>query len=170
MQHYEIRNTNESDLSFINELIDEAVNYTQRNKYPLFPANKKIFEKDLREGRQYKIIIADNIVCIFSICYTDSILWREKENGDAIYLHRVIANQEYKGQQQFQKVLDWSINHAKAKGRKFIRLDTWASNKKIISYYTSFGFALIENFTTPDSNALPATHRNLELALLEIKI
>jgi hypothetical protein len=48
-------------------------------------------------------------------------------------------------------------------------MDTWANNPVIIQYYQSFGFEVVERFTTPDSVELPLHNRNLALALLEYR-
>jgi len=49
-------------------------------------------------------------------------------------------------------------------------MDTWAANPTIIDYYKSFGFAFIENYTTPNSEELPVHNRNLALTLLEYQL
>ena len=49
-------------------------------------------------------------------------------------------------------------------------MDTWANNSTLIEYYKTFGFNVIENYTTPDSIELPVHNRNLALTLLEYKI
>ena len=89
--------------------------------------------------------------------------------GNSIYLHRIVVNPEFKGQRLFGTILDWAIEHSKQKGLSSIRMDTWAANPTIIDYYKSFGFAFIENYTTPDSEELPVHNRNLALTLLEYK-
>jgi hypothetical protein len=48
-------------------------------------------------------------------------------------------------------------------------MDTWAANPTIVNYYKSFGFSLVEDFLTPDSEELPVHNRNLALTLLEYK-
>lgn len=116
-------------------------------------------------------MVEDNtILCVFSICFSDSIIWRERENGNAIYLHRIVVNPEFKGQKQFEKILNWTIEYAQKNNLKNIRIDTWGDNENIIKYYQSFGFKFIENFTTPITENLPIQHRNLYLALLEYEI
>jgi hypothetical protein len=49
-------------------------------------------------------------------------------------------------------------------------MDTWAANPTIINYYKSFGFSVIENYTTPDSEELPLHNRKLALTLLEYEL
>lgn len=165
---YRIINTNRSDLDFIYWLFEEAISYQKKNNYfGWVDYDRKIIQKEIEEQRQFKIVIEHEIVCIFSICYSDEILWRDKEKGDAIYFHRIIVNPNFRGQKHFEKILEWGVNHLAIKKLNFIRMDTWAKNQKIIDYYRSFGFQLVENYLAPDSVALPITHRNIELALLE---
>jgi hypothetical protein len=46
-------------------------------------------------------------------------------------------------------------------------MDTWAKNPTLIDYYKTFGFNVIEDYTLPDSPALPVHNRNLRVTLLE---
>ena len=107
---------------------------------------------------------------VFSVCYSDKILWREMETGDSIYLHRIVVNPKFKGQRLFGLILEWAIRHAKNRGIKFIRMDTWANDQNIIDYYKGFGFRFIEDFNTPDIPELPVHNRNIPLALLEYNL
>jgi hypothetical protein len=56
------------------------------------------------------------------------------------------------------------------KNLKFIRMDTWAADLRIIDYYKGFGFRFIENYVTPDTRELPVHNRKLALALLEMDV
>lgn len=169
--NFKIINTEKSDLEFIYSLFDSAIEYQKRKGYPVWNSYDKIvLQKDIEQRLQYKIVWNDNILCVFSICYSDKIIWREKEQGNAMYLHRIVVNPEFKGQKQFEKVLEWSIEEAKKKGLEYIRMDTWDNNPSIVDYYKSFGFQFVEHFTTPNTTDLPIQHRNLGLTLLEYKI
>ncbi|HMP91610.1 MAG TPA: hypothetical protein PKD90_01975 [Phnomibacter sp.] len=92
------------------------------------------------------------------------------EKGDAIYLHRIVVNQTTKGIKIFPHVLAWAIRIAWKQGLRYIRMDTWANNNKLIRYYESYGFKPIENYTTPNTPALPQQHRKLTVMLLEFTI
>jgi ribosomal protein S18 acetylase RimI-like enzyme len=92
------------------------------------------------------------------------------DQGNSIYLHRIVVNPDFKGQKLFGEIMKWAIAHAKGKRLDTIRMDTWASNAVIVEYYKSFGFRVVENFTTPDTTALPVHNRNLALTLLEFKV
>ncbi|WP_336514847.1 GNAT family N-acetyltransferase [Pollutibacter soli] len=156
------------DLPVIYHLFEEAIRFQQLNNYKGWVSYDKAFiETDIEQGHLFKMITGNDIVCIFSVYYSDALIWREKESGDAAYLHRIVINRNFAGQQLFKKVLDNTIQLAKEKNLKYIRMDTWAENEKIISYYKSFGFSFVENYTTPETENLPEQHRNLHVALLE---
>jgi len=158
-----------ADLPAIYRIIEDAIHFTRQNNYPVFPYYaKEILEVDIALQQQYKLVMQNEIAGFFSVCYSDEIIWGEK--GDAIYLHRVAIDSRFKGQRQFQHILDWAIAHAKEKGKLFVRLDTWAQNPKLIDYYKGHGFEEVGRIITPDTNDLPETHRKLALVLLEIKL
>lgn len=168
---YDIVNTSSDDLEFVYWLFDEAIAYQQRNDYPVWNGySKEVLQREMQEQLQFKIVRGKTILCVFSICYADPIIWREMEKGNAIYLHRIVVNPEFKGQRQFEKLLHWAIAVARERMLKYVRMDTWANNPNIIAYYKSYGFTFIENFTMPDSNALPINYRKLALALLELEV
>ena len=67
-------------------------------------------------------------------------------------------------------MLNWAKQFARQNNLKFVRMDTWADNEKIIDYYKLFGFEFIENYKTPNVPELPIQNRNLDVALLEMKL
>lgn len=163
-----ILNTTVEDLDFIYYLFDEAILYQKNKGFPVWNGyDKNVLKADATNKLQYKIVEDDTILCVFSVCFYDPIIWREKEKEDAIYLHRIVVNPKNKGQKQFEKILSWAKRFAKEKNLRYIRMDTWGDNKSILNYYQSYGFTFIENYTTPTTENLPIQHRNLYLALLE---
>lgn len=169
--NHKISNTEQNDLKLIYQLFEEAIAYIKSNNYIGWTTyDKKYLINDLENKNQFKITINDDILVVFSICYSDPLIWREMEKGDAIYLHRIVVNPKFKGQKQFEKILNWIKSFASEKELKFIRMDTWANNPNIIEYYKSFGFTHLEDYTTPNTSDLPTQHRNLKVALLEMQL
>lgn len=169
--NYRIEKTGSGDLMVIYQLFEQAIAYQKSNNYVGWNEYDKDFiKREIQNGLQYKIIQENQIVAVFSVCLNDEFIWREKEVGNALYLHRVITNAAYKGQRQFEKVLKWAIAYAVQLGRSYIRIDTWLDNPKIIEFYKAYGFQFVESFTTGDTDKLPVQHRNLSLALLEIDL
>lgn len=168
MTDYKIVHTGKEDLVFIYWLFEEAIAYQKRKGYKVWNGyDKEILQADVENSLQYKVTDGHRILCIFSVCYSDKVIWGELDRGDAVYLHRVVVNPNFKGEKQFEKIVDWTIAHAREKKLTYIRMDTWADNPNIIKYYKSFGFKVVGTSTTPDSEELPIQARNLSLALLE---
>jgi ribosomal protein S18 acetylase RimI-like enzyme len=166
-----ITNTDCRDLDSVLWLFEQAMILQGKNGYKVWNnIDRSGLEKDIADGLQYKITRSADIICIFSIQYNDPFIWRDRDQNDAIYLHRIVVHPDFKGQRQFEKVLNWTKDFAQRLNRPFIRMDTWADNKKIIDYYKSFGFELIENYTTPDTTELPIQNRKLDVALLELRL
>jgi ribosomal protein S18 acetylase RimI-like enzyme len=166
--NYKIINTEITDLPFIYELFEHSINYQEKKGYPVWRNyDRNAIVRDIENNNQYKIIADVTIAMVFSVAYTDKVIWRERDQGDSIYLHRIVINPEFKGQKLFGLVVEWSKTHIKNKGLRSIRMDTWAANPNIINYYKGFGFNVVENYTTPDTPDLPVHNRNLALTLLE---
>ncbi|HEX8040677.1 MAG TPA: GNAT family N-acetyltransferase [Chryseosolibacter sp.] len=164
----EVRNTEPRDADQIFTLFDLSVQYQEQKGYPSWRNyDKHSILQDIKDKAQYKVVVDSTIGIVFSIGYSDKVIWRELDQGNSLYLHRIVVNQAYKGRKLFGTILSWAIEHCRQKHLASIRMDTWADNPTIINYYKSFGFTFIENYTTPDTEALPVHNRNLALALLE---
>jgi len=170
-KQYEIVNTEKNDLPLVFEFFEHSISYQEKHGYPAWRHyDKNVVVKDVENKNQYKIIVESAIAMVFSVRYSDKLIWRELDEGDSIYLHRIVVNPAFKGRKLFGLILDWAIDHVKQKGLRSIRMDTWADNPTIINYYKTFGFQFIENYTTPDSPELPVHNRKLPMTLLEYKL
>ena len=171
METIKIVNTTNEDLNIIYWLFEQAMELQGKNGYKVWEGiDKNALQTDIDNKLQFKIVKGNDILCIFSIQLNDPFIWRDRDRDDAIYLHRIVVNPNFKGQKQFQKVLNWSKQFARQNSLKFVRMDTWADNKKIIDYYKSFGFEFIEEYKTPNAVELPLQNRNLKIALLEMEL
>lgn len=167
----EIVPTTKDDFPYILRLFEHAMQLQGKKGYKVWEIiDEAGLETDIEKGLQYKITSGASILCIFSIQFNDGIIWRERDRGDAIYLHRIVVDPRFKGQRIFEKVLNWTKQLARQNNLKYIRMDTWAENAQLINYYKSFSFAFIEFYKTPDSSELPVQNRNLDVALLEMAI
>jgi ribosomal protein S18 acetylase RimI-like enzyme len=167
-----IENTTTDDLEFIYWMFEKAIDYYKRNNYPVWNGyDKKVLQTaEVNEKRQYKIVVENQLAFAFSVMYTDELLWREKENGNALYLHRIIVNPNFIGRKLYGVALDWAIKHSKIKNLEYIRMDIRGDNPNMLAYYESYGFKFVEYFCSSDDPYLPSPHRNMFFALLEYKI
>jgi GNAT superfamily N-acetyltransferase len=167
---FKIINTKLDDLPFIYELFEHSIAYQEAKGYPVWRNyDKGAIVRDIEEKNQYKVVNRDGIGIVFSVGYRDRVIWRALDQGESMYLHRIVVNPAFKGQKLFGLIIDWAKDHITEKGLKTIRMDTWAVNTNIINYYTGFGFEVVETYTTPDTPELPVHNRKLPLTLMEYR-
>ncbi len=168
---YRVENTTLGDLDFIGWLYDEAIKYQQKNNYFGWQEMDRAYlQREVERKLHYKIVQDGTIICAFSVVFSDPVIWRDRDKGKSIYLHRIVVNPNFKGQKQFAKVLQWAIEYSTANGLSSIRMDTWTANPSIINFYKQYGFEFIEEFKTGNTEDLPLQHRNLDVTLLEYSI
>lgn len=156
------------DIDEICGLFEKAIAFQKANNYQGWDRYDRDFlMADIGNGLLYKIMCGDEIVCFFCACFNDALIWRGREKDDALYLHRIVLNRDFAGIRIMPTILDWAAMTAMFHSRRYIRMDTWADNAKLINYYKEHGFIHIEDFTTGDTAELPVQHRNLHIALLE---
>jgi GNAT superfamily N-acetyltransferase len=103
----------------------------------------------------------------FSVALSDAQIWGDKEQGNAIYIHRMCVNPDRKGTDFTRTVLAWACEHAFSLGRTFVRMDTWGDNQRLVEYYTRCGFGYIGDRQLGVVPDLPAHYSNTRLALFE---
>ena len=166
-----IVNARHSDLEFMYWMFDQAIVYQKEKGFPVWPDyDREILKRDIEQQLQFKLLIEGEIALIFSVSYEDKIVWRERDIGNAIYLHRIVVNPQHKGKKLFGDVLSWAQQKARAQGLPLIRMDTWANNPTIIDYYKSFDFKEVGHFKNPDSEDMPIQLRGNRVVLLEYQV
>nr|WP_290936244.1 hypothetical protein [Haliscomenobacter sp.] len=80
-----IINSTHADIDTIFHLYDEAIAFQKK----VFNKQWEGFERDLieteiQENRQWKIIIDNQVACIFATTLSDAVLWKEKDQEPAV--------------------------------------------------------------------------------------
>ena len=167
-----ISNSTLDDIPEIFRLYELARDY-QKIKFPgnLWPEfDEDFIATEVIENRQFKIVIDDKIACIWAITYNDAQIWEEKENNDAVYLHRIATNPDFRGENFVQIISDWSKDFGKKENKKFIRMDTCGQNDRLINHYKSCGFNFLRMKKLKDSSGLQAHYQNADVCFFEIKL
>ena len=138
------------------------------NVWPEF--DQDFIAAEVVENRQFKIVINEKIACVWAITYNDADIWEEKENNDAIYIHRIATNPEFRGNNFVQMISDWSKNFAKNKNKKFVRMDTCGQNDRLINHYKNCGFQFLGMKRLKECSELQAHYQNADVCYFEIKI
>lgn len=170
-ENYRVENSTMEDLDFICWMYEEAIKYQKKNNYFGWESIDKIHLKnEIKNKLNFKITQGNDILCVFGVVFSDPLIWREKDKETSIYLHRIVVNPNFKGQKQFEKVLQWAKGYSVENGLDTIRMDTWTKNPAIIEFYKKYGFKVVEEYKTGDTDKLPEQHRNLDITLLEYRL
>ena len=141
-------------------LYEDARRLQREKKMVVWPHfDKAYIENEIREQRQWKGMEGADIACNWVVTYVDESIWEEKENGDAIYLHRIVTNPRHRGNKLINEIVEWAKKFASEKDRHYVRLDTLGNNKKLIDHYTLAGFEFLGMFQLKDTRKLPAHYR-----------
>jgi ribosomal protein S18 acetylase RimI-like enzyme len=137
--------------------------------WPEFPAD--LIRGEIRDGRHFSAFDRDErLVGCLSLTLADPVIWATEEKGDAVYIHRMCVNPEAKGKGFARHVLSWACGYAAAIGRKYVRMDTWRDNARLVDYYASCGFRRIGDRHVRGDDSLPAHYAEIDLALFQNEI
>jgi hypothetical protein len=167
----QILNSTIKDLNEILRLYDLAIAYqkTKSDKY-WKGFHEQLIKNEIENGSHWKIVANGIIVCIFSTTKEDAIIWKEKNSDPAIYLHRIVTNPNFRGNNYVLVILEWLKLNSKRMEIEYIRLDTFADNQSLVDYYIKCGFKFLDTITMTESTGLPKHYENAKLGLFEIKL
>lgn len=167
-----ISNSTLDDIPEIFRLYHLATEY-QKAKFPgnVWPEfDEDFIATEVLENRQFKLVINHEIACIWAITYNDAQIWEEKENNDAVYLHRIATNPNFRGLNFVQIIADWAKDFGKKEHRKFIRMDTCGQNDRLIKHYKNAGFQFLGMKKLQDASGLQEHYQNADVCYFEIEL
>jgi predicted GNAT family N-acyltransferase len=167
----QIENCVPNDLDFIFSLYRYATAYQKERNSAVWPEfDPELIKTEIAEKRQWKMTEDGNIVCIWATTFDDPLIWEEKNDDPAIYIHRIATNPDHRGNNLVQKIVDWSREYAAAHQKKYVRLDTVGKNEKLIEHYTNSGFTYLGLLKLKNTEGLPAHYDNASVSLFEIAV
>lgn len=164
-------NSSPSDLELIFDLYDKAIEFQKTvfdKQWLGFDA--ALVNREIDEGRLWKIVEEAGVGCIYSVAYEDPIIWGEGSDVAAMYIHRIVTNPEFRGRGYVRAIVDWARGHAASIDIRYIRMDTWADNLKLKEYYLGCGFEWKGTVSPEDSPTMPAHYRGIKLGLFEMDL
>jgi ribosomal protein S18 acetylase RimI-like enzyme len=167
----EILNSTLDDREAILALYDAAIALQRaRSQRHWLPFDVDRVEAEIAEGRQWKIVIDGRIACVFLTAESDPAIWMERDVEPSLYLHRIVTDPEFRGRGFTAAITKWALDRAKARGRKFVRLDTWDDNTRLKELYARCGFELVGTVAPTALETLPSHYEGVTLALFEIAV
>ena len=167
-----IKNVSIVDIDDVFRLYKIASEYQREKKkvivWPNFDRN--MVETEITEKRQFKMLIENEVVCIWAITFNDEQIWEEKNKDSAIYIHRIATSPNFRGKKMVAKIVDWAKQFADEKEIQFIRLDTLGNNTRLIEHYKEAGFDFLGMHTLKDTSNLPEHYQEAPVCLFEIDL
>ena len=169
---YSIEQSTLEDLNEIfNRYVDAATFQRKKGTVVVWPDfNRTLVEKEILEGKQWKLMQNNTICCVWAIAFSDPQIWEERDKDPSIYIHRIATHPDVRGQQMVKKIVDWAIPYAKENKRTHLRLDTLGNNTRLIEYYQSTGFDFLGIFPMKNTEGLPDHYHTAPACLFEIKL
>lgn len=165
-------NADLEDIEAIFDLYDKAVEFQKTKSDKHWKGfDTALVENEIREKRLWKIVTGGgSIACIFSVAYSDPLIWGEKSSEPSLYIHRIVTNPLFRGRGFVKIIFAWAKEYGRKLGKKFIRMDTWADNQKLIDYYVESGFTFLGITTPGASKELPVHYEGISLSLFEFSL
>lgn len=167
-----IKNSTLDDIPIIFQLYDQATELQRKlfpsNAWPSFDEN--LIRTEIQELRQWKLLIDNQIACIWATTFSDPMIWEDKNIDPAVYIHRIATNPDFRGRQFVKTIIEWAKSHAINHGKKFIRMDTCGENKKLIDYYSKSGFDFLGINKLKSAEGLPMHYQGADVCFFEIEL
>ena len=160
------------DIDEIFRLYKIASDYQkEKKKVVVWPDFKKaLVETEIAEKRQWKLIIDDEVACLWAITFSDAQIWEERDNSTSIYIHRIATNPKFRGNNYMNTIVTWAKTYAQSIEKRFIRLDTLGNNTKLIEHYQNAGFDFLGMFDLKNTDMLPDHYQDQPACLFEIDL
>ena len=167
-----IKNVTASDIEKIFALYKIASNYQREKKtvivWPDF--DREMVVNEIAENRQFKLIVNNEVVCIWAITFSDKQIWEGSNTDSAIYIHRIAVNPNFRGNNYIATIINWAKEYALKKEIQFIRLDTLGDNKNLITHYKNAGFDFLGLFNLKNTSNLPNHYKLAPVCLFEMDL
>lgn len=163
-----IENCGLSDMDAILPMYEFARELQKQKKMVVWPVFETAFiEKGIAEKRQWKLVADNNqMVCTWTITFEDKDIWEEKDNNNAIYIHRIATYPDFRGKRFIDNIVEWAKAYTKELNRKYVRLDTLGNNQKLIEHYTFAGFNFLGVYQLANIENLPGHYHTESRCLL----
>ncbi|MGY8943183.1 MAG: GNAT family N-acetyltransferase [Flavobacteriales bacterium] len=167
-----IKNVTASDIEKIFAFYKIASNYQREKKtvivWPDF--DREMVLNEIAENRQFKLLVNNEVVCIWAITFSDEQIWEDSNTDSAIYIHRIAVNPNFRGNNYIATITNWAKEYALKKEIQFIRLDTLGENKNLITHYKNAGFHFLGLFNLKNTSNLPEHYKLAPVCLFEIDL
>ncbi len=166
-----IENSTPEDIAEIFHLYDIATQFQKERFSVYWPQfESALIEKEINENRQWKIVIDNQIACVWATAFDDSQIWEKRNIDPSVYIHRIATNPKFRGQNMVSKIIEWARPFAFENQKEYLRMDTVGDNTRLIAYYEKCGFNFLGLQKLKNTAGLPAHYDNATVSLFELPL
>ena len=138
-----VRLATNDEVPVIAAILDEATAYVRtkgsdqwRVPFPQDELRERVARREL-----YIVQVDGEPAATFTLLLEDPFFWG-KRPADAVYLHKLAVRRAFAGRKFGERLVEWIVADAAARGREFVRLDCQRDLPGIRAYYERLGFEL----------------------------
>ena len=166
-----IKNSDLSDIPRIFEFYRIATGFMKSKNQVHWPEfSEELIINEIEESRQWKLLIDQQIACIWATTLNDELIWGEQNNEPSLYIHRIATNPDFRGQKLVKQLIDWANDFGKNNKLNYIRMDTVGLNKALIEYYEKLGFQFLGTKKLKNTNGLPDHYKSGEVCYFQKEV
>ena len=167
----EIQNSEIKDIDEIFLLYKMATDLQKAKQVVPWPNfDRALLEREINEKHQWKIMINNEIACIWATTFNDPLIWGEKDIAPSVYIHRIATSPAFRGKNLVAKITEWALQYAKANNKTYIRMDTVNKNEKLIQHYGNCGFEFLGLSKLIETDGLPEHYRSATVSLFQLNV
>jgi hypothetical protein len=114
----DIKNCIVSDIDDILSLYEAARSLQIQRKMVVWPPfDARFLEREINEQRQWKLTIDHQIACNWTITFEDKEIWGDKDQNNAIYIHRICTKPQFRGNRYIDNIVNWAKSYARSQNK-----------------------------------------------------
>ena len=140
-----IRQATAADVAIVDQMIREAAAWVDALGVVMWDDGELDADRirtEVAGGMFFLAVIGGEVAGAIRFQLEDPLFWPDRPQGEAAFVHRLVARRAFKGRGVARALLEWAKGHARAHGRRLLRLDCDANRPKLHALYESCGFTL----------------------------
>jgi GNAT superfamily N-acetyltransferase len=143
MTHPEVRIAAPSEATMVADILMDAARWLAESGMAMWQMDEldaEAISADVAQGAFFLAWVAGEAAGTLRFQLEDPLFWPDAPSSDAAYVHRLAVRRRFAGSGVSTALLTWAADHARAQGRRVLRLDCTASRVKLRGFYERFGF------------------------------
>jgi GNAT superfamily N-acetyltransferase len=140
-----VRQALPGDAEVVERLLKDAAAWVDALRVVMWEEGELDSERIAREVGDGEFFVAETdgtIAGAIRFQVEDRLFWPDLPQDESAFVHRLVVARAFKGQGVSTALLAWSVERARAIGRRYLRLDCDAERMKLRTLYEAFGFRL----------------------------